>query len=117
LSQQTSAYLILILIVVLMLVLAFFLSTYLMKRALRAVLKMFRDNHALTPETAQFAQDMGMKKKGLLSFGGLRDYRPSVLQFMMKQDIVQATQEGKLFLSEEALGRSGMEAKIINRNR
>jgi hypothetical protein len=100
-----------------MLVLAFFLSTYLMRRAFKAVLKMFRDNSALTPETAQFAQDIGMKKKGFLSLGGLRDYRPSVLQYLMKQDIVQATQEGKLFLSEEALRNSGMEAKIINRNR
>jgi hypothetical protein len=100
-----------------MLVLAFFLSTYLMRRAFRAVLKMFRDNNALTPDAAQFAQDMGMKKKGLLSFGGLRDYRPSVLQFLMKQDIVQATQEGKLFLSEEALRQSGLEAKIIKSNR
>jgi hypothetical protein len=113
-SKETSAIVILVLIMLLLLVIAYFGSTLLMKRAVRQILKMFRDHNALSSETAQFAQDMGLKKKGMLSFGGLRDYKPAALQFMMKYEIVLATEEGKLFLSEEALGRSGIETKIGN---
>ena len=113
-SQQTSAILIFILVIVLLLVIAYFGSNFMMRRALKAVLKRFRDHNALTPETAQFAQDMGLKSRGLFQIRGMRDYKPAALQFMMKHDIVLATEEGKLFLSEEALARTQMETRIGN---
>ena len=115
-SQQTSSLIILVLFIILLIALAFVGSTILMKRAFRAVIKMFRDHNALTIETAQWAQDIGLKRKSMLAFGGLRDYKPSVLQFLMKQDIVRTNEEGKVFLSEEALQRSGIETRLgVNR--
>jgi hypothetical protein len=87
-------------------------SNFMMRRAFKTVLKKFRDNNALTPETAAFANDLGIKPRGFFQFRGLRDYKPTVLDFMIKQDIVHVTEEGKVFLSEEVLARSGIEAKI-----
>ena len=114
-DQQTGGLIIFILFIVLLMVLAYFGSSFLMKRALKTVIKMFRDHNATTPETAQFTQDMGMKKQGLFQTRGLRDYRPMAVQFMLKHDILLTTDEGKLYLSEEALERTDMENRISNK--
>lgn len=79
---------------------------------MRSVLKALRTNNALTAETAQFADDIGLKKKGLLQGSGMRDYKPTALQYFMKENIVRVTDEGKIYLSEETLLQSGMEPKI-----
>ena len=38
-----------------------------------------------------------------------RDYKPYALSTLMKADIVQATEEGRLYLSEDKLIASGLE--------
>jgi hypothetical protein len=53
-----------------------------------------------------------LKKKGLLQGSGMRDYKPIALQYLMKENIVRVTDEGKIYLSEETLLQSGMESKI-----
>jgi hypothetical protein len=112
LNQQTSTFLLIILFAILLLVLAAMGSNYLLKRAMRAVIKALRVHNALTAETAQFAEDVGLKKKGLFQNNGLRDYKPMALDFLRKQEIVITTQEGKVFLSEEALSRTAFGTRI-----
>ncbi len=114
-DKQTSAILIFILVIVLLLVVAFLGSNILTKRALKAVIKLFRAFNALTPETAQYAQDIGLKNRGMFQMRGLRDYKPAALQFLMKHEIVKATEDGKLFLSEESLAQTEMETRIGGR--
>ena len=114
-SKETSAIIIFILFIVLLLVVAFFGSNLLTKRAIRAVLKTFRAFNALTPENAQWADDIGLKNKGMFQMRGLRDYKPAALQFLMKHEIVKATEEGKLFLSEETLAQTEVEVRIGGR--
>ena len=114
-NQPTSLLLTCILVIVLLLVLAYFGSSFLMKRALRSVIKIFRDHNALTFETAQFTQDLGLTRQNLLHSRGLRDYKPLAVQFLLRQDILLTTQDGKLFLSEEALARTNIENRISNR--
>jgi hypothetical protein len=111
-DQQFSVIVIFILIIVLLLVFGYLGSNFLTKRALRAVIKMFRDHNALTPETAQFADELGVKNRGMFVMRGLRDYKPAALQFLMKHEIVKATDEGKLFLSEAAIGQSDIEIRL-----
>jgi hypothetical protein len=114
-SQQTSAIVIFILVIILLLVVAFLGSNLLTKRALRAVIKTFRKFEALTPETARFVDEIGLKNRGMFQMRGFRDYKPAALQFLMKHEIVKATEEGKLFLSEETLAQTEMETRIGGR--
>jgi len=96
----------------LLLALAGMATQYLIKRAMKSVLKALRTHNALTAATAQFPDVIGLKKKGLLQGSGTRDYKPAALQYFMKEDIVRVTEEGKIYLSEETLLKSRMESKI-----
>jgi len=111
-SEETRIILILILLFILFVTIALYGSTLMFKRAMRLVLKMFRDHDARTPEKALFADELGMKKKGFITLNTWRDYKPNALQLLIKHDIVRITEEGKLFLSEDNLANSGFEAKI-----
>jgi uncharacterized membrane protein len=111
-SEETRVILIFILVVILMLTLAFLGSTLLMKRALKTVIKSFRDKEALNQVSAKEAAELGIKRKGFLQVQAFRDYKPSAIQFLQRQDIVMTTEEGKLYLSEEALLQSGLEEKL-----
>lgn len=111
-NESTSAIIILILIMLLLLAGAYFGTGFLVRRALRTVIKTFRDKMALTPDTAMTIEELGLQARSFFQFRGLRDYKPSALQFLIKQNIVQSTEEGKLFLSEQALLQSDIEQRI-----
>jgi hypothetical protein len=116
-SEQTRVILILVLCLILFAGISLYVSTLMFKRALRQVIKMFRDHTAFTPEKALFADELGMKKHGVIRFNTLRDYQPNAMDLLIKNDIVKATEEGKLYLSEENLATSGIEAKINTRKK
>jgi hypothetical protein len=111
-NNEVKAWIIFILVIILLFVLTFFVSNIMTKLALKAVLKTFRKHSALTPDTAKYLNEMGLQQKGLFQFRGLRDYKPAALQFLMKHEIILAAEEGRLYLSEEALTKSGLENKI-----
>jgi len=90
---------------ILLLGLSVFGSIMLSRRAIKSVFKMFRKSEALTPETAKFSDEIGFKRQGIISFRGIRDYKPTALQLMMREEIVCVTEEGKLYLSEEKLAQ------------
>ena len=111
-TEQTRVILILFLCLILFAGIALYLSTLMFKRALRQVLKMFRDHEAVSLEKAAYADELGMKKKGFISFNTWRDYKPNAIDLLIKNDIVKVTEEGKLFLSEDKLAASGLEVRI-----
>lgn len=111
-NDSTSAVIILILFMLLLLAIAYFGTSIMVKRAMKAVIKRFRDYQALSPEKAMTVQDLGLQSRSFFQFRGLRDYKPSALQFLMKNEIVLATEDGKLFLSEQALLQSDIEQRI-----
>jgi hypothetical protein len=108
LSEGTRALIILVLVMILLLTIAFLGSTFLMKRALRQVIKKFREGQALSSQAAKTEDELGLKARGAFEFKGLRDYRPIALQFLIRQEIVGVTEEGKLFLLEENLSKAGL---------
>ncbi len=111
-DESTRVLIILILIIILLLAVAFLGSNLMMRRALRTVIKMFRNGQARTPETAQYAEDLGIKRRTLLQFKALRDYKPTALQLLMRGEIILSTEEGKLYLNEERLAQTSVEQKI-----
>jgi len=111
-SESTRILILFILVIILLMVVAFWGQSLMMKRALKAVIKTFRDNQALTPETAKTTQELGIKGRSLLQLKAFRDYKPTALRFLQGQNILQITEEGKIYLSEETLYQSGIESRI-----
>lgn len=107
-----SAVIYLILIIVILIFLAIVGSNFLMKRALRNVIKMFRTGQATSAETAKHQDELGFKPKSFLQFGTFRDYKPTALQFLLRNNIVQLTEDGRIYLSEETLSKSNIEKRI-----
>jgi hypothetical protein len=111
LSESTLAVIIIILALLLALALAFWGSRFLMKRAIAAVVKKFREHNALEPFTAMTLEELGLKSTRLLEIRGLRDYKPTALQLLIRNEIIQVTEGDRLFLSEDALSRTSLERK------
>jgi hypothetical protein len=108
LNESTQTIILLILAMILLLILAMFVSVIMSKRAVKAVLKMLRDSDSTTPETAKTAEEVGFKPRGFINFRGLRDYKPNALQLLIREGIIQVTEEGKIFLSEEKLAQHSL---------
>ncbi len=111
-NDSTRAVIILILFFILLLAIAYFGTGILVRRATRAVIRAFRESEAVTSEKAMTAQALNLLPKGIFQFRGLRDYKPAALQNLIKHEIVLVTDDGRLYLSEDALFQSGIEERI-----
>lgn len=83
-----------------------------MRQAIRNVIKMLRAGQALSPETAIYQDDLGFKQKSLLQFRTFRDYKPTALQYLLRNKIVQITEDGRIYLSQETLSMTNIEKHI-----
>lgn len=101
--------LIIVLLVAVMLLAMYFIPQWRGKRAIRQVIKMFREYSAIDTKSARAPEDLGFKSRGILE--GLlrgRDYKQDALRALMRAEIIQATEDGSLYLSEDRLSASGL---------
>jgi len=78
------------------------------KRAIPQVIQMFRDNNAIGIKNAKAEEELGFKRRSLLDGVFMpRDYKPHALTTLIRMEIIQMTEDGKLYLSEEKLADSG----------
>jgi hypothetical protein len=88
---------------------AIYMSRYLFKRALREVVSSFCARGATNPKNAATLEELGLQRNGVLSrMSKLRDYRPYAVGMLNRANIVRQTEEGRLYLSEDELGRSSL---------
>ena len=92
-------------VLVLMAILAFVvLPGLLTRRAIPPVLRTLRQHNAVGTSNAKTVDDLGLgARTGIQRLTKPRDYRPRALQFLIRANIVQVTEDGKLYLSEEKL--------------
>ena len=96
--------LLLILLVVAALLVMIFVPRWLMKRAFAKVIQTFREQNAINEKNAKTIDELGLTPKAMLErMWQRRDYKPRALQLLMSANIVQMTEDGKLYLSEENL--------------
>ena len=98
-----------IIIVVIAILGLFVIPRFMMKRATNHVLKIFRQHYATSVKSARTVEELGLKPRTFME--GMfrnRDYKPHALQLLMKSEIIQMTEDGKLYLSEERLASSGL---------
>lgn len=88
-----------------MLPLAFWLYMTLMRRAIFTVIEIFREHNALHAYNARTLKELGLMPRHFLDpfKPGLRDYKPQALQALIMDDIVQVTDNQRLYLCEEKL--------------
>jgi hypothetical protein len=110
-SESTRALVLIILVMLLMLAIAFLGSNLMMRRAIKNLIKVLKEGGALSLDTAKSIEELGMKKS-LFNFKLWRDYRPAAMQLLITADIVRATDDGKLYLSEENLAKSKLGQQI-----
>jgi hypothetical protein len=91
----------------------FVIPRWLTKRAARQVVKIFRKHNAVDSKTACTIDELGLRPPGLLErMMRRRDYKPYALDALMKVGVIQATGDGKLYLSEAKLADLGLESGV-----
>ena len=102
-----TAGLVIVAIVVVLVAMMIVMSRYLIRKAVRDVVTLFRRLGATGPESGRTAQEIGLARAGM--FDGmfkLRDYRPDALLMLGQAKIIKATEDGRFYLSEEDLADS-----------
>jgi hypothetical protein len=81
-----------------------------MGRALRQVVRIFRQHNAIDSKTARTVDELGLRPPGVFErMMRRRDYKPHALKILVQAEIVKATGDGRLYLSEDKLANIGLE--------
>lgn len=95
---------IIILLVIIMLLALFILPQLMVARAVPKVIKIFRNHSAIGIKNAKTVQEMGLQPKGLIDkMMKPRDYKPRALELLIHINVVQMTEDGKVYLSDQEL--------------
>lgn len=88
----------------------FIVPQWRLKRAIPKVIRIFREYYATGSKNAKTVDELGFKPQGTLQrmLKG-RDYKQYALKALMKAEIIQATEDGRLYLSEDKLAASGLD--------
>lgn len=102
---MTNAIFIVVFIAVI--VVAFFLWRFLMQRAIRAVIRIFRENGATSAKNAKTLTEMGLAPKPWIQRAfRARDYKPQALRLLDQTGCIKLAEAGRVWLSEETLKTS-----------
>ena len=97
-------------LIILLLVALFIIPQLLMARAMKKVVKIFRENRAIDEKHAKTVEELNLQQKGMIDrMMKPRDYKPKALQYMIGAEMVRMTEEGKLYLVEEKLRGTKLE--------
>jgi len=104
-----------VLILVFMLLVLFIVPQWRLKRAIHQVIRIFREHNAIGIDNSKTMEELGMRSPGMLEkmFRG-RDYKEHALRALIKAAVIQATEDGRLHLSEEKLIASGFGGNVSN---
>jgi len=92
---------------------AFFIQSLLVKRAMTQVIRIFCWHNALGVKNSKTVEEMGLTPPGLIHrLTRLRDYKPYALQILQQAGIVQMTEGGKLYMTEEQLNEN-MKCRVV----
>ena len=94
-------------LIIILLVVMFVLPQFMIARSVPKVIKIFRNYNALGAQNAKFIDELGLQQRGLIErMWRTRDYKPRALQLLIHFNIVQMTDDGKIYLSEPELAKT-----------
>jgi hypothetical protein len=92
---------------------AIYLQSWLVKRAISQVIRIFCQYNALGAQNSKTIEEMGLTPPGLIHrLTRLRDYKPYALQFLQQAGIVQKTEDGRFYMTEEKLNEN-MRCRVV----
>jgi len=93
-----------ILLVIVFIVMALVLPQFLVMRTAPKVIRIFRQKNAVGAKNAKPIEELGLKQRSMIeNVLRRRDYKPRALQLLISTNVVQMTEDGKLYLDEENL--------------
>ncbi len=97
-----------ILLITVLLVIAFggglYIRTFLTRRAIFRVVEIFYDHDALGVYGAKTLKELGLESPDFLQrMTKPRDYRQTALQVLIREGVVNLTEDGRVYLIEEKL--------------
>ncbi len=93
-----------VLLVILFILSVLFLPYWLIMRSVPKVIRTFRQKNAVGAKNAMTIEELELKPKSIFRrMFTRRDYSQTALQFLIRADVVDITEEGKFFLNEEKL--------------
>lgn len=102
-----SDWLFIVLMVLLFIVVVLFLPQWLIMRNVPKVIRIFRQQNAVGEKNAKTVEELGLQSKSMFQrMLSRRDYKPQALQFLIRATVIEITEDGKLYLSEENLART-----------
>jgi hypothetical protein len=98
---------VILILVALLLFVMFVLPQLRLRIAVPSVIRLFRQSNAVGIENAKTIEELGLKPKsmGQAIIRG-QDYKMTALAVLKKAEVIQSTEDGKLYLSEENLEHS-----------
>jgi len=91
----------------------FVIPRFMLRRAMRQVIHVFRRYHCLSKENAKTPKELGLGSPDFMDrFMRPRDYKPHALQILTKQGVLCQTEDGRLYLSEEKLNEVSRQNRL-----
>ena len=85
----------------------FFIPRFMIDRAIRSVIRIFRQHNAVTIRDAKTLEELGLDPKPFLQRAfRTRDYKPYALQILTNANIIRTLEDGRLYLDEGQLETS-----------
>ena len=99
--------LIVILLIIIAMVAMFVVPQWRLRRAIPQVIRIFREHNAVGIKNAKTIDELGLRPRGMMQqMFRRRDYKQYALTALMRAEIIQITEDGRLYLSEEKLSES-----------
>ena len=91
-------------LIILFILSVLFLPYWLTMRAVPKVIRTFRQKNAIGEKNALTIDELELKPKSIFRrMFARRDYSQHALQFLIRADVIDITEEGKFFLNQEKL--------------
>ncbi len=98
-----------VIMVALFLFIIIVLPQFFFKRAMRDVVRQFRKQNAIDPASAKPLEEIGIRQRSLAgSFLRGRDYKPYVMNVLIKSQIVIMTEDERFYLDEATFAKSNL---------
>jgi len=97
-----------IILMVVAFILAFiFIPQFMLMRNVPKVIRVFREHNAVGEKNAKPIEELGLLPKTMFQrMFRRRDYKPQALQFLLRTTVVEMTEDGNVYLSEDNLYRT-----------
>jgi hypothetical protein len=98
---------VIVILVVVLLFVMFILPQLRLRIAIPSIIRLFRQSNAVGIKNAKTIEELGLKPKNVAQavFSG-QDYKITALRVLRKAEVIQSTEDGKLYLSEKDLSNS-----------